>query len=333
MKKIDLLKDFSHKKYGFFRDASIQVCEWNRKALRSNGIEHCYKQDFYGADTLSCHQIAPTTFWCNNSCVFCWRPKEYMGSKVDKETQLINPKEMIDGLIEERKKQLSGFKGYEKVSKETYKKALEQKHWAISLSGESTLYKSLPQLIFLLKKRKSTETVFLVSNGQNPKMLVKMWKLSSGKNEKESFLPTQLYISMVAPTEKLFRKITCNKEKNGWKNYLKSLALLALLPCRTVIRLTLIKGINDDNETLKEFSKLIEAVQPDFVEIKAFMFLGFSRKRLEEKNMPFHEDVSKVAETLLKETPSFKKENEKKDSRIILLKNKHSKFRTKLIER
>ena len=93
MKKKDLIIDFKKKKYGFFKDASIQVCEWNKQAIRENG--QCYKQDFYGADCLSCHQIAPTTFWCNNSCIFCWRPKEYMG-KVVKE--IIDPKEMIDGL-------------------------------------------------------------------------------------------------------------------------------------------------------------------------------------------------------------------------------------------
>ena len=149
MKVKELVQDFEKKKYGFSGNASIQVCEWNRDAIRTNGREHCYKQDFYGADTTSCHQIAPTTFWCNNACTFCWRPKEYMGSKP---TKLPSPKEMVEELIKKRNKLLSGFGGNQKVKENTLKKAFEQKHWAISLSGEPTLYKQLPELISYLKK-------------------------------------------------------------------------------------------------------------------------------------------------------------------------------------
>ncbi|MFA5930906.1 MAG: 4-demethylwyosine synthase TYW1 [archaeon] len=322
MDKNNLKKDFSHKKYGFFEDASVQVCEWNKKALRSEGKNHCYKQDFYGADTLSCHQIAPTTFWCNNSCIFCWRPKEYMGSTPDNTS---DPKKMIEGLIEERKKLISGFGGHDKVSKSTFDSALQTKHWAISLSGEPTLYKKLPELVKLLKERKGTETVFIVSNGENPKMIQKMWK--------ENSLPTQLYISMVAPNEKLFKSITCNKEKDGWKKYLRTLAMLALLPCRTVIRLTLIKELNESIETIEEFAKILEVVKPDFVEIKSYMWLGYSRERLREENTPSYEYTKDWTNKLLALMPSFKFESEKVNSRIILLKRKSSKFPTKIIDR
>jgi len=323
MQKKNLIADFSHKKYGFFKDASIQVCEWNKKALRGEGV--CYKQDFYGADTISCHQIAPTTFWCNNSCIFCWRPKEYMGSIPDMIAQDTNPKELIEGLISERKKLITGFKGNGKVTEEMFKNASQAKHWAISLSGEPTLYKNLPKLIKELKNRKTTQTVFLVSNGQNPKMLQKL--------AKENSLPTQLYISMVGPNEKIYKSITCNNEKNGWKNYLTSLALLALLPTRSVIRLTLIKGLNDSESTLKEFSELLEAVQPDFIEVKSYMWLGLSRQRLKEENTPSFLETKEFTNKLLELLPSFKFDNEKEVSRIVLLKNKSSKYKTKIIDR
>ncbi len=322
LNKKELQKDFEHKKYGFFEDASIQVCEWNKKALRSNGTEHCYKQDFYGADTISCHQIAPTTFWCNNSCIFCWRPKEYMGSTPN---TTVDPKNMIKGLIEERKKLLSGFGGHDKVSKEHLSKALDSKHWAISLSGEPTLYKKLPELIRLLKDRKETETIFVVSNGQNPEMLKRMWR--------ENSLPTQLYISMVGPNEKLYKSITCNNEKDGWKKYLTSLALLDLLPCRSVIRLTLIKGLNDSKESIDEFAQILETVRPDFVEVKSYMWLGFSRKRLKEENTPSFDYTKSFSVSLLEKMPSFKFESEKESSRIVLLKRKDSEFKTKIIDR
>jgi len=320
--KKNFVDEFKKKKYGFFKNASIQVCEWNRDALRTNEKEHCYKQDFYGADTISCHQIAPTTFWCNNSCVFCWRPKEYMGTKPE---NVPAPEEMVENLIKERKKLLMGFKGNDKVKSKTFDKSMEQKHWAISLSGEPTLYKQLPELIKYLKDRKGTETVFLVSNGQNPEML---WKLKETKS-----LPTQLYISMVAPEEKLFKTITCNKEKNGWKKYLRSLAMLKLLGTRTVIRFTLIKGKNDNKEILKQVAEVLETVQSDFIEIKSYMWIGMSRKRLVEDNMPTHANIKKVTKDLLKLMPSYKFENEKEKSRIILLKNKKSKYKTKIINR
>ena len=323
LNKKELKIDFSHKKYGFFEDASVQVCEWNKKALRGEG--HCYKQDFYGADTISCHQIAPTTFWCNNSCIFCWRPKEYMGNTPAKDCQQMDPKKMIDGLIEERKKLISGFGGHEKVSKNTFVSAMETKHWAISLSGEPTLYKKLPELVSLLKERKGTETVFVVSNGENPSMLKKMW------NEKS--LPTQLYISMVAPSEKLFKSITCNKEKDGWIKYLKSLAMIKLLPCRSVIRLTLIKELNDSEETIKEFASVLETVGSDFIEIKSYMWLGYSRQRLGEQNTPSFEYTKEFTNKLLALMPSYKFESEKENSRIVLLKNKNSKYKTKIIDR
>ncbi|MFA5764357.1 MAG: 4-demethylwyosine synthase TYW1 [archaeon] len=322
MKVEELVDDFKKKKYGFTGDASIQVCEWNRDAIRTNGKEKCYKQDFYGADTVSCHQIAPTTFWCNNACIFCWRPKEYMGSKPGK---LPSPSEMVEGLIKERAKLITGFNGNDKVKKSTFASAMEQKHWAISLSGEPTLYKKLPELIKYLKERKGTETVFLVSNGQNPEMLWKLYETNS--------LPTQLYISLVAPEEKLYKSITYNKEKNGWKKYLKSLAMIKLLPTRSVIRFTLIKGKNDGEELLSKFAELFETVESDFIEIKSYMWIGMSRERLVEDNMPSFKYTKDFTKKLLKLMPSYKFENEKPKSRIILLKNKNSKYKTKIIDR
>ncbi|MBT4192225.1 MAG: 4-demethylwyosine synthase TYW1 [Candidatus Diapherotrites archaeon] len=316
----ELIKDFEKKQYGFFDSASIQVCEWNKQALRTNAKKHCYKQDFYGADTLSCHQIAPTTFWCNNSCVFCWRPKEYMGSKPSVKAK---PKEMIENLIEKRKKLLQGFYGSQKAS--VVDKALKQKHWALSLSGEPTLYKQLPELIRELKERKGTETVFLVTNGQNPKMLLQL-------KDKKS-LPTQLYVSMQGPNEVLYKKITCNQERAGWKKYLQTLAMLPLLGTRTVIRITVIKGMNDSKETIREFAEMLSATKPDFVEIKSYMWIGFSRKRLVKENMPTHKEIKQFTKKLLKNLKNYGLENEKKDSRIVLLKNKKSKYKTKIINR
>ena len=109
--------------------------------------------------------------------------------------------------------------------------------------------------------------------------------------------------------------------------------MLKILPCRTVIRLTLINNINSSPEILKEFAEVLSAVQSDFVEIKSYMWIGYSRKRLVEENMPEHKQVKEFSKQLLKEMPSYKFESEKEESRIVLLKNKKSKYNTKIIER
>ena len=109
--------------------------------------------------------------------------------------------------------------------------------------------------------------------------------------------------------------------------------MVKLLPTRSVIRLTLIKGLNDDQKTLEEFSELLEVVQSDFIEIKSYMWLGMSRQRLKKENMPTHKEVKAFTKKLLKLMPNYKVENEKVVSRIILLKNKKSKYKTKIIKR
>ena len=64
---------------------------------------------------------------------------------------------------------------------------------------------------------------------------------------------------------------------------MRSLALLKLLPCRTVIRLTLINGLNDSEELLEKFAELLELIQSDFIEVKSYMWIGLSRKWLKEE--------------------------------------------------
>jgi tRNA wybutosine-synthesizing protein 1 len=320
--KQQVKNDFEKKKYGFFGDSAVQVCEWNKKAIRGKG--HCYKQDFYGVDCISCHQITPLALWCNNSCVFCWRPKEYMAGKPPAGQ---SPEEIIKGLREARAKQLSGFGGSEIHSKNNFENALKAKHWAISLSGEPTLYKKLPELVKLIKKQPETETVFIVTNGENPNMISKMKKMKA--------LPTQLYLSMVSPEELLFKKITCNAEKNGWKKYLKTIKLFSTLPCRTVVRLTLIKGLNDSDELIEKFAKLISQTKVDFVEIKSYMWIGYSRQRLVGENMPTHEETKNFARKLLDtlSLQNYTLVDEKTDSRIVLLAKKKPRFPKFIIER
>lgn len=311
----EILKKFIRAQYRIAGGHSaVQICSWTKKALRGEGV--CYKQKFYGIDCHRCAQMSPAFVWCEQNCVHCWRPAEWM-KKTDYEKILKDdPGKIIEGIVQERKKLLTGFGGFANVDREKYEQSYREfpSHWAISLSGEPTLYPRIGELIRLLKKHKEVRSIFLVTNGQEPKRLKEL-------QEKKS-LPTQLYISLSAWDEKSFRKLNRSIYADGWQRLLRSLRLMKKMKCRTVIRLTVMKGINDGEEAKKAFAKLLEMAQPNFIEIKAYMFLGESRKRLKEENMPTHDEVKKFADAMLKMLPSYKYENEDEASRIVLLKNK-----------
>src|SRR3989344_9645706 len=114
---------------------------------------------------------------------------------------------------------------------------MNPKHFAISLIGEPTLYPKLAELI--LELRKQGKTSFLVTNGLLPEKLLEL--------KKEKALPTQLYISLNYPDEKLFRRITKNKGRNAWKKLNESLELMRKLKTRKVMRMTLVRDLNMDD--------------------------------------------------------------------------------------
>ncbi|MEM3499611.1 MAG: 4-demethylwyosine synthase TYW1 [Candidatus Bilamarchaeaceae archaeon] len=301
------------------KHSAVQICSWTKKALRGEGF--CYKQKFYGIDCHRCSQISPAFIWCQQSCVHCWRPAEWMKKNDFDKIELDKPETIIEEIVKQRKKLLTGFGGAKNIKKELYEEAysLFPSHWAISLSGEPTIYPYIDRLIKALKKHKEVRSIFLVTNGQEPNILRKLIKNKS--------LPTQLYISLTAWNEKSFKKLNKSTYENGWKRLLSSLKMLKKMKCRTVIRLTLIKGINDSKEAKENFARLFEMAQPTFIEIKAYMFLGESRKRLKKENMPSHEDVKKYANDILALLHSYRYEDEDEKSRIVLLKNKKTKIK------
>ncbi len=300
--------------YGISGHAAVEICTWTKKHLRNEGS--CYKRKFYGVDTNRCAEITPTPIWCEHNCIYCWRPMEFMNLNI--EGNIMNPKNMIKGLVEERKRLLSGFKGFRGVDKEKFHDAynLFPNHWAISLSGEPTLYKNIGKLIKSLRDNKDVRSIFLVSNGEEPHIL----KMLNDKGH----LPIQLYVSVNAPNEKLYKEIAHPIYKDGWRRLNETLSMLKGFRTRTVIRFTMIKGLNDSVRLLGQYSRLFESVQSDFLEVKAYMFVGYSRKRLKKKNMPTHEEVVEFAKKLEKKLKSYRIINEHAPSRIVLMKNKNS---------
>ncbi len=285
--------------------SACKVCEWTRKSLVDE--DTCYKEQFYGIKAHSCCQMTPSVF-CVNKCVFCWRDIS-LTSNSGFEGNIDEPREIIEGCIEAQRKLLSGFGGNNKTNTLKFKEAQDPKFFAISLTGEPTLYPKINSLITELHKRKCCS--FLVTNGLFPKTLERLERL-----------PTQLYISVDAPNKELYQKIDHPLNKNAWNSFNKTLELLPSLNTRKVLRITLIKDLNMNN--IQDYASLIKKAQPDFVEVKAYMWVGHSKKNLELNNMPLHKEVVEFSKKLVCAT-DLNLKDQKANSRVVLLSSSQKK--------
>ncbi len=314
-----VVSEFLKKQYGIVGNHSaVQICGWTKRFLRGKGA--CYKNKFYGADTASCAQMSPAAAWCSQNCIFCWRPMEWMEFGEMDSSLVDSPSSIIEGVVAAKRKLISGLGGADDVNEGLFREALDSfpKHWAISLSGEPTLYPRLPELIKLLKKHEGVKSVFLVSNGQHPSMLLRL--------KEEGALPTQLYISVDAAEPETFSKVNVPVFTDGWERLGKTLSLLKELKCRRVLRFTVIRGINDLEWMLPLYAKMFEDSGADFIEVKSYMWLGYSRRRLSGENMPPHSYIKEVCSKLLKLMEGYRFEDEDSNSRIVLLKRKDSPY-------
>jgi tRNA wybutosine-synthesizing protein 1 len=290
--------------------SAIKVCLWTKKSLREQGM--CYKQRFYGINSHRCVQMTPSLPNCTLRCTWCWRDIEHTTpgwiGKADP------PEKIIDECIMQHTKYLQGFGGNAKTSQKKYAEAKEPLHFAISLAGEPTLYPKLPELINELKKRKITS--FLVTNGTCPEMLERL----------KASPPTQLYLTLPAPNEETFKKVCSPLIKDGWKRILESLNMMRQLKkkTRTTVRLTVAKGVN--MILAHEYAELIKAAEPMFVEVKAYMHVGYSKQRLGVEAMPLHNEIKEFAMQIARHI-GYKLVDEQPISRVVLLMKKDSKNR------
>ncbi len=302
-KDIEKYKKSGYRIVGKHLHTGVEVCRWAKEALR--GGKPCYKS-VYGIQSHRCVQMTPTLNFCNLNCQWCWRtfhPNRKKSAKV-----WDNPSEIIDSAIAAQKNLLSGWGGNPKTSSQMLKEALNPKHFAISLDGESTFYPKIAELIKEIKKRKMT--AFLVTNGTAPGKLKELLKKKA--------VPTNLYISVYGPDEKAFTLGTGAKAAL-WKNVLLSLVLLPEFEkqkCRTVFRITAVKGLTMKNP--EAYAELIKMSNPMFVEIKGYAWLGESRKRLKQEAVPFLKDLERFAKDLIKLT-AYKIKHLDNRSRVIIL--------------
>ena len=279
--------------------SAVKLCTWTKKSLRGEGV--CYKEKFYGIKSHRCLQMTPAVSWCPNRCVFCWRATDKtLGSEIKGKAD--SPEQILDGAIEAQRNLLTGFKGFEGTDMKKWKEAQDPDQIAISLSGEPTAYPLISDFIELCNRRKMT--TFLVTNGQFPERLENIEK------------PYQFYLSLDAPTKDIYKKIDVPVFKDYWERLTKTIGIMSSIDTRKVVRLTLVKGLNMSH--IKDYAKMIEKINPNFIEVKAYMHVGFSKYRLPREAMPLHSEVHDFSEKLEKEL-SYKITDESKPSRVVLL--------------
>ena len=128
--------------------------------------------------------------------------------------------------------------------------------------------------------------------------------------------PYQLYLSLDAPSEKIFNDVCRPRINDAWNNLNASLEILSSFNSRTCIRNTCVKGRNMTNP--EEYAKLIKKANPDYVEVKAYMCVGSSRDRLTLENMPTFDEIKKFAKDIGDEC-GREIVNESEISRVVLL--------------
>jgi len=88
------------------------------------------------------------------------------------------------------------------------------------------------------------------------------------------------------------------------------------LNCRRTLRLTLTKGINMENP--KEYGDFIKKLHFDFIEVKGYMWVGYSRQRLKKENMPSNDEIKEFSKKLC-EYGNLKFIDEQVRSNVVLL--------------
>jgi tRNA wybutosine-synthesizing protein 1 len=298
--QIEKLEKSGYRFVGKHGHAAVKTCHWTRQSISDKGV--CYKEKFYGIQSHRCLQMSPAVPNCQQECEFCWRDLTYTQTSWEDE-EYDEPKVIVDEAIKAQNNLLCGFYGNDKANKKKLEEMKRPNNAAISLAGEPTLYPKIDELIGEFNRRDFT--TFVVSNGQC------VDRLRNLEND-----PYQLYLSLDAPSEKTFKDLCRPRISDAWSNLNESLETLSTFNSRTCIRTTCVRGRN--MESPEGYAELIKKADPDFVEVKAYMYVGSSRKRLTMDNMPRFNEIKSFAQKI---GAACGKEivNESEVSRVVLL--------------
>jgi tRNA wybutosine-synthesizing protein 1 len=286
------------------RHSAVKACEYLRRSLMNQCV--CYKQKFYGIESHRCLQMTPAVSWCTEKCVFCWRPVEWTLNAVPEDWD--DPDYIVEESIKGHRLLISGYGGLkDRIDPKKWEEAQNPNQAAISLSGEPTFYPQIGELIESFHKH-GFKSTYLVTNGTFPERLKEM-----------SSEPTQLYLSLEAPTEQLFKQLNRPVIPDAWGRMNETLDILPLFKCPTVMRMTMVRGWNDHPRLIEKFAELIKKAEPNFIEVKSYMCVGYSRKRLTLENMLSHQEIIDYAKKI-GEAAGYDLKDSVELSRVALLK-------------
>jgi len=128
-----------------------------------------------------------------------------------------------------------------------------------------------------------------------------------------------LYISVNAANKEIYNKIHRSSKKDAWERLNESLEIMSKLrgKTRTVFRINLVLDLNMTSP--EKYAEMIKKANPMFVEVKAFMCVGFANQRIPYNKMPYHKDIVEFSKKILEFLPEYKILDEKKESRVLLL--------------
>ncbi len=296
----DLASDLADQGYQLVgRHSAVKLCYWSRESLARG--RDCYKGRFYGIESHRCLQMSPAIDSCNLTCRFCWRNQGWENDSTIETYD--DPEQLLDRSVDAQRRILSGFKGDPTVPLERWEEAQTPRHIAISLTGEPTLYPKMNRFLEICHERGIT--TFLVTNGTNPDALRAL-----------DPLPTQLYVSVTAPNEEVFRRLTLPAQEDAWARLLESLEIVRGLRTRRVVRHTLVRGWNLG--WVDAYASLDARARPDFIEPKGYVYMGRSRQRLGRDHVPEHEEIARFAERLSRRT-GYEVLDESPESKVVLL--------------
>lgn len=304
------------------RHSAVKTCEYTANGIRGETL--CYKYSFYGIHSWQCIQATPAV-GCDLACSFCWRliPEEhgFKWNELNAVDKWDDPAQVVEGMINEQKRLVNGYKATaaSDVGKKRAIEALSPRHVALSLTGEPLFYPKMSALLREFHKRGIS--TFLVHNGTLPEAL-----------EKLDTMPTQLYISLQAPDEETYIRVTRPKIPDAWQRFRKALKVLGGLKTRTVLRMTLVKNLNMLNPG--GYAELIGLAKPNYVEVKGFSFVGGARddaRNLNFSSMPNHNEIKEFAKKLA-ELTEYLVTAEHAPSRVVLLSRDEESKNNRLID-
>ena len=267
------------------RHSATKICGYASRSLK--GGDSCYKHQFYGISSWRCMQATPA-LGCNLACAFCWRviPEEegYKWNELNGSGDWDEPAEIVDGIIDQHRNIITGYKGNEKTVLTRWMESNEPAHVALSLAGEPLFYPKMDELLDEFRSRGIS--TFLVTNGTMVSALKQL-----------RVMPTQLYVSIQAPNKEVYEKTVRPKNLNAtWGNFLSFLRLFSELKARKAFRLSLVKELNMTDP--KGYAELIKMGRPQYVEVKGFVFVGGSRnpkRGLSYDRMPDKREILEFA--------------------------------------